>query len=167
MPRKPGQVLMNTHGLYKHSKDTKISTNETIHWSVRVLCGLGLRECPALRKYYTEFHDDTDVIWRLNSKQILPLAVQLREGEFREREKDLLKSWMASEGYAPKLGTVSGISANINASLGVSLEIAKGPGTMESNVYRTLSDILMPLLGETQVPTIRFPVEKWPQYELT
>ncbi|KAF2817752.1 uncharacterized protein BDZ99DRAFT_374890 [Mytilinidion resinicola] len=140
--RKPGQYLMNTHGLYRNPKTVPISTNETIHWTVRVLLGLGLRECPALRKYSTKLQNGTGIVWTLHSKGNVPRAVELREDEFCALEKDLLESWMKAEGYEQHAGANSGVSLGLFS---------------EAKKYMSLSEILIPWLGETQKPTVHFP----------
>jgi hypothetical protein len=68
---------MNTRGLYRNPKDTPVATNETMHWTVRVLLGTGLRECTALKKYAAEIEDDVGVKWNLYSRKNVQTAIHL------------------------------------------------------------------------------------------
>jgi hypothetical protein len=89
---------MDTSGLYRNSKAEPVATNETVHWTVRVLLGTGLRECAALKKYATKIENGTSVIWRLYSRKNVQTAIQLPEDEFSPLESELLVSWMKAEG---------------------------------------------------------------------
>lgn len=89
---------MDTRGLYRNSKAMPVSTKETVHWTVRVLLGKGLRECAALKKYATKVENDTSVIWSLCSRKNDPTTIRLPEDEFSPLEHKLLKFWMQAEG---------------------------------------------------------------------
>jgi len=133
---------MNARGLYRNSKDYPVPTKETMHWTVRVLLGLHLRECPALHKYSTKLEGESRIIWTLHiSRQKRETAIKLYEDEFSKLEHDLLISWAIAEGYNNDL--VTGVNFSATISIGT--------------VKRYLSDLLIPQLGEVNKPTIQFP----------
>ena len=100
LPRKPGQYLMNNQGPYRTSKTVPVATGETIHFSVRVLLGTGLRSCPTLSKYSTKIEQldgETTVGWHLHSKSVSHTKIDLPEEPFSDFERRLLESWMGGE----------------------------------------------------------------------
>ena len=112
LPRKPGQYLMNNKGPYRTSKTVPVATGETIHFSVRVLLGTGLRSCPTLRKYSTEIEQlegETKVRWHLHSKTESRAKIELPEEYFSDYESQLLESWIEEE--RGRSGKISGISS--------------------------------------------------------
>ena len=92
---------MNNEGLYKNNKDAPYATEETIHFSVRVLLGTGLRSCPALKKYGTVLQTSAasakSVEWRLYRRDGTPTAIRLPEETFSPLERELLETWMEEE----------------------------------------------------------------------
>lgn len=82
-PRNPGQTLMTQTGLQRISKMTsgQVATDENIHWTVRVLIGIGSHLCPTLRKYAAEF-EHGQWVWNLYSQNKIKIAIQLKKSEF-------------------------------------------------------------------------------------
>lgn len=77
-----------------------VATGETMHFSVRVLLGTGLRSCPALRKYGTKIEQldgKTGVKWHLHHKTGMPTKIDLPEEHFSDSERQLLETWMKKE----------------------------------------------------------------------
>lgn len=111
LPRKPGQYLMNNQGPYRTAKTVPVATGETIHFSVRVLLGTGLRLCPTLSKYSTKIEQldgETKVRWHLHSKSVSHTKIDLPEEHFSDSERRLLESWMTGErGRTSKMSGIS------------------------------------------------------------
>ncbi|KAE8440705.1 hypothetical protein EG329_006791 [Mollisiaceae sp. DMI_Dod_QoI] len=152
--RKPGQYLMNTSGLHKNPKSNPARTDETIHWTVRVLLGQGLRKCPALKKYATSIDNNMKLTWNLYSKKGAPTAIQLDEAEFSDLERDLLSSWMEAEINAQD--GASGPSRQANFSYKIANKQFDRLLSSSPIEMRSLSNILNPLLDEARRPTILY-----------
>jgi hypothetical protein len=89
---------MDTSGPRRNPKANPVPTEETVHWTVRVLLGIGLRECAALKKYATRIENGTSAIWSLYSRKNVETAIRLPEDKFSGLEGDLLESWIQAEG---------------------------------------------------------------------
>ena len=95
-PRKPCQYLMNENGLAINPKAKPEPTNETIHYTVRVLLASGLWECRALTKYKMTIENST-VNWTLLHKDKRETKIHLSEDPYCEEEQNLLENWMRAE----------------------------------------------------------------------
>lgn len=94
--RKPHQTLVKESGSEVNSKDHPEPTNETIHFSVRVLLSSSLWRCEALTKYRL-INADSTVIWKLLHKNGKETKIQLPEETLGPTERDLLTGWMQAE----------------------------------------------------------------------
>ena len=95
-PRKPCQCLMSEEGLDINPKYNPVPTNETIHYTVRVLLASGLWECGALTKYEMTTENST-VNWTLLHKDKRKTEIHLSEDPYCIEEQDLLENWMKAE----------------------------------------------------------------------
>ncbi|CZR67961.1 uncharacterized protein PAC_17860 [Phialocephala subalpina] len=162
--RKPCQYLMSEKGLLRNSKSNPTPTNETIHFTVRILLGTGRRTCAAMKKYHTSIVDKR-VSWHLRTKRGRGTGICLAEDGFGDQERRLLRLWMDAE--KDSVGTTSitiGSAVSINAGFGINagvsvetshVTIGAPEGALTTNL--PLSSLLLPFLGEVGNPTILYP----------
>jgi hypothetical protein len=152
--RKPRQYLMNDKGLSRNEKSNPVETNETIHFSVRVLLGAGLRTCSALQKYATII-SDSRVTWELLHTDGKETSIQLREEEFGLAEHTLLENWMRQENEMRCKHSL------LVVKLMLTLVARRRIGA--EAMPEGLSGILLHLLPEANNPTIQYgPIRKIP-----
>ena len=146
MQRRPKRYLITEEGARKIPKDAPVSTNETIHFTVRVLLGTHLRTCPSLAKYRTSI-DNNVVTWRLTRKNGNETRTCLREETFTPQEEGLLMQWLNADQ-----------AENDNTSLRDVLDQVTETGKAKDTfVNIALGDILRQSLAEAREPKILFP----------
>lgn len=146
--RRPGRYLITEKGVRKIAKDEPVSTNETIHFSVRVLLGTRSRTCPALANYKTNIVNN-EVIWRLSRKNGNETRTTLREETFTQVEEDLLRQCL----NADKLKS-DDIAWN-----GVPDQVREKGKAKDASISMPLGAILHALLAEARDPKTLFPSE--------
>ncbi|KAL8787477.1 MAG: hypothetical protein Q9195_007769 [Heterodermia aff. obscurata] len=125
-PRKPCQYLMCEKGLVRNPKDKPEVTQETIHFTVRILLETTLWTCSALKKYSRKESADELPKWTLKDKNRKETKIQLSEEPICETQFSILNEWMQAQKEATH----------------------NNKGLEDEDI--TLRDILMPLFAEAQ-----------------
>ena len=118
---------MDEDGLKPNKKDAPVPTNETIHYTVRVLLASSFWECRALTKFQITPGNPTDT-WTLLHKNTKETKIHLSEDPYCQEERELLENWMKVENKKRKVSSQGHTSSD------------RGP---EGS---TILDILLPFL---------------------